>query len=987
MSRSRRRSDLLGFCAGLLATVFAIILALGGLLDWLEHKTLDLRFCIANSIPEHPDITIIAVDDASLHKVQRWPWHRDEQAGMLSVLAELGARALLIDFEFLEPQTVRLDVPAHVDLLVEPEVLAEAPLPVVLADDALARAIAAAGNVYVAVHYNPDSWEDSAGFEAVLAAVRAGGGSAIESLRREARVSANRLAFFERAARVVLALEEDFTREDAAVAGATGLDPNFVRRVFERCRLFALREWIRAHLAANEAARALPPWELAPRIHATLSPRAFEDDTPLKAALLKALSDVLSYDATVARPWVSAERAAPAAVRADAIVPVYYAHALAARACGFVAFQPDEDGVLRRNALFAVADDHALPQIAFQVACDVLGIAPEQIDIREDAVVLPATEGQPPLRIQLDAQKRFVMPWIPQRDWTLQFSGGVGEVDLRTHVPADVVWTVQDRRRQRGRNNRLLGENRAALFGGGLFPQSGEYAELLQRRDESTRRAVPQDEAAQGGGAVAELDARLGALEREIRTAASDDSFLAAQVERLDELAADVAAANARLDDEIKETLRWLRPRIENKICLLGYTATSVADMTPIPTHKRAPGVLAHANLLNGLLVGRMISWAPPWLNALVASLCGALVSLVAIRRTPREAALWTLVVIVLLALLAGWLFYAFGYWLAITGAFGAALLAYLTVAAYRYFFIERERRQLTTVLGQYTSATLARQMAENAELCRRAETREVSAMFTDLRGFTTLSERIGAQQTQHVLNVCLGRLSEVLLRHEAMINKFIGDGIFAFWNPLIHPQPNHTRQACEAALDLLAAMRDLIAQQQRQGEAIFGELHLRIGVATGPAVVGPCGSEQKYDYTCIGDTVNLAARLESANKFYGTQVLVGPATQAACRDAFVFRPLGSVQVKGKSQPAPIFELLGRAGEVEAERVAYADSFGEAVTAFQARAWARAAECLKCCRDLRPEDLAVLRYMEATQVFLAAPPADEWHGALELTEK
>jgi adenylate cyclase len=332
--------------------------------------------------------------------------------------------------------------------------------------------------------------------------------------------------------------------------------------------------------------------------------------------------------------------------------------------------------------------------------------------------------------------------------------------------------------------------------------------------------------------------------------------------------------------------------------------------------------------------------------------------------------------------------FYRWSYWLGLTPALAAALLSYILIAVYRYIFVEGERRQLATALGQYTSKEIARQMAENPELCRKAEMREVTAVFTDLKGFTGISERIGARRTQEVLNVCLGRFTEVMLRHEGMVNKFIGDGVFAFWNPVIYPQQDHARRACTTAIDLLVALDELKLEQRRAGgDAIFEEIVLRIGIATGNAIVGPCGSEQKYDYTCIGDCVNVAARLESANKFYGTQILVNDVTHRQVGAEFEFRPLGGVHVKGRNVAVPIHELLGRAGQVAEESLEFARAFGQAVALFQQRRWQATLDALQACHRRRPDDLATENYIQATVALQADPPADDWTGAIELMEK
>lgn len=346
------------------------------------------------------------------------------------------------------------------------------------------------------------------------------------------------------------------------------------------------------------------------------------------------------------------------------------------------------------------------------------------------------------------------------------------------------------------------------------------------------------------------------------------------------------------------------------------------------------------------------------------------------------------LLAVAYVAVAGGLTFYAWSYWIALTPPIAALLLSYVAVVVHRYLFLERESRQITRALSQYTSATLARKMAEDAELCQRAEEREVTAMFTDLADFTAISERIGAERTQRVLNVSLGCFSDVMIRHEGMVNKFIGDGIFAFWNPVIYPQDDHARRACATALDLQTALSELIEEQlHSDGDEVFQELVLRIGVATGNAVVGPCGSEQKYDYTCIGDSVNVASRLESANKFYGTRILVSGTAREQAGDGFEYRWLGGVQVKGKTQAVQIYELLGRADCVAKEKLIHAERFAHAVTAFQQRRWTAALEAFEQARAASPSESAAQKYIAAIERFTADPPPDDWNGALELTEK
>ncbi|MBU0639423.1 MAG: CHASE2 domain-containing protein [Planctomycetes bacterium] len=994
--------------------------ALGGL-DWLELRTLDLRFRYANSATERDDLVRIDVDDGSLELVGRWPWPRDRQSALIAVAAEAGAKAILVDLTFVEGESVRTETARHLDIVGDPLELTPENAELVYPDYELRAAAAAAGSVYLAFHYAVFDVERGEEFQDLLGALALGDQARADDLSE--RITANSRAAAKSAktwedpqplarARVVEAIARQRTRTAEGLVDELKLPASFVEEVFEPCRQFVLREYIRTWLEAEPLRWREPAPVLIRQLHGQLTKKPFEHDTPFKEAVILALREVLGYEATVRSAFTLSPAVGQRMESITAITPVYYFHARAARRCGFVVFEPDIDGITRRMPLLVRHHEHYLPQLAFGLACDLLGVKGEEISVTGNKLVLRPRRGpHETLTIQIDERGRALVPWLPPRRFEAARQPAVSR-----HVPAAKLWEVAYRRHQIAQNERVIRDVLERLLSSAYFPDSEAYQDLVieakdlrdayrlacYRRDSEAIRVLrPRVEAAQKA-----IDARENAALAQVEREYQRLSQLPAQEMSLeDELALDnvqlihdeleraqldhYRAANVRLQAEIERTLLRLRERLAGRICLIGYTATSLADMTPIPTLERAPGVYAHYDLLNGLLSGRLVTWASPARNALGAAILGMLVTLVSTWRRPRQAMLVTLALIVVYVGLAGGLaFQRWTYWIALTPAVGTMLASYAAITIYRHMFVEKERRQLTTALGQYTSSTLARQMAEDAELCKRAESREVTAVFTDLRAFTTISERIGAERTQNVLNICLGRFSEVMLGHEAMINKFIGDGIFAFWNPVIYPQPDHARRACETSIDLLAALRALIEEQLRTGgDEIFAELVLRIGVATGNAVVGPCGSEQKYDYTCIGDSVNVAARLEPANKFYGTHVLVSGPTRDAVDERFDFRWLGGVQVKGKRQTVPVYELLGRHGDVAEQVREYARDFGAAVALFQQRRWEEAQAAFKQCSLRSPDDLAARQYADAVAQYLITPPGDEWAGALELTEK
>ncbi len=917
MNKRKQRGNAQSLVVGLLATAAIVLVYLVGGLDWLELKTLDLRFRHANANRVQDDrLVCIDIDDGALEHVGRWPWSRDIQAGILGVLHEAGLRRLLYDIELTESEPLRSVVARHSDLLANLAALRVNMFTLTLPDIELRTTLQNWGQSYLAFHYQSEE------------------------------------------------LTTPATRE--------------------------LRRRIRDWLAAHPELLSAPPHTYVDRLLADA------DITPAEhESALVALSFELSLRATLDRARLPLAGVAAAAPPVPALTPIYFAHARAARHCGFVVFDPDLDGVMRRTRLLVEHSGVAVPQLALSVALDELNIPPENISATPRALTLPAPGADEPLVIQLDDQGRAMIPWLAERDWHQQFGA---------HVPIDAAWVVFDRRLRTRFNREELLSALDTLITRGLMTNWTQFHQDLGRTLEladELHRARWADDADSAEFIARGLDqyenllaesepALLSDIETALSSAPTSASSDAAQPATIDVLriARDALSANRAYREEIESTLSWLRERVADKIGLLGYTASALADMTPIPTHRRAPGVIAHANLLNGLLTGRTVRWVPTWVNALLAALVGLLATWVSSRTGPRLAGIITLLLIAIYALLAGWAaFQMWSVWVALVPAGLTLALGYVVVVVHRHLFLERESRQIARALGQYTSATLARRMAEDAELCKRAEMREVTAIFTDLANFTAISERIGAERTQHVLNVALGRFSDVMLRHEAMINKFIGDGIFAFWNPVIYPQTDHARRACATAVDLQRALDELIRVQATGGDEAFAQLALRVGVATGNAVVGPCGSEQKYDYTCIGDSVNVAARLESANKFFGTCRLVSETTRAQVGDEFAFRPLGGVQVKGKTQAVGVHELLGRAADVPADTLHYADQFAHALDTFQQRNWARALSEFSACAKLRPDDRAATFHIQTAQQYQQTPPPESWTGAIELTEK
>jgi len=257
------------------------------------------------------------------------------------------------------------------------------------------------------------------------------------------------------------------------------------------------------------------------------------------------------------------------------------------------------------------------------------------------------------------------------------------------------------------------------------------------------------------------------------------------------------------------------------------------------------------------------------------------------------------------------------------------------------------------------------------------------------MKEFTAFSEGMTPSAMVNVLNRYMTLMSDPVHRHNGVIVPDILGGIMAFWGPPFTGLAEHSTLACAAALDQLtnldvfrAELPELIGFKRS-----LPKVEIRIGVATGDVVVGSIGSEQSRNYTVIGDTVNLASRLEGANKTYGTRVLVTEATQLAATDRYELREIDRVLVLGKTEPQRIFELLGRKGEVAGERLRLRDAFGEALDAYRRQAWGEARAGFANCLEITSYDGPSRVFLDRIAEFHAAAPGPSWNGVWTLTEK
>ena len=425
---------------------------------------------------------------------------------------------------------------------------------------------------------------------------------------------------------------------------------------------------------------------------------------------------------------------------------------------------------------------------------------------------------------------------------------------------------------------------------------------------------------------------------------------------------------------------------VRGKVVFVGANASGTFDLKPFPIGQVEPGLLMHWTAWTNLVAGGFITvlvW-PFVLGA--ALLAGGLVlfsgrklqSLVA----PAATAITTAVVVVggsYAALSAGW-------FLAPSTPVAAVALVLLGVVAENFWREQRRKREIQSMFGAYVDPAVVANLVRNpASIRLGGERREATVFFSDLVGFTDLSETLRDQPELmvEVVNAYLDETSECLHRQGAYVDKYIGDAVMAV---LGAPQslPDHALAACRAALE---AQQAIIGINARYTASVGVKLKVRIGLNTGEMIVGNLGSSRKKNYTVMGDAVNLASRLEGANKAFGTGILLGEETAKRVQAAMVTRPLAWLRVKGKLQAIEVHTLHGATGTLPAAEKEFVETYRAGYAALVDRRYAEAVAALSRAQALQPDDLSTQRWLTAATTFTSTPPPPDWEPIISLDSK
>jgi adenylate cyclase len=436
--------------------------------------------------------------------------------------------------------------------------------------------------------------------------------------------------------------------------------------------------------------------------------------------------------------------------------------------------------------------------------------------------------------------------------------------------------------------------------------------------------------------------------------------------------------------------------KIAKKLVLIGPSAIGLNDIKTTPVDPAMPGVEVHAQVLESVLTSSILT-VPSW--GLAAEFFGALLlGLLVIIFAPWLGAV-TLVIVggVLAAVLFGtsWFYYTqYRLLIDFTYPMLSTTAIYLTLIFASFVREQNLRRQIRSHFGQYVSPALVERLTQSPPKLG-GEEREMTIMFSDVRGFTTISEsyKHDPQGLTRLMNRFLTPLTDAILARQGTIDKYMGDAIMAFWNaPADDPQ--HHLNACESAIDMLGCVDVLNRareQEAKDGGHVYIPLNIGIGLNTGVCVVGNFGTHQRFDYSVLGDSVNLASRLEGQSKEYGFPIIVGSKTALAVKDRLAILELDFIMVKGKTEPEVIYAIAGREDVMQSERFQLLRNLTiEMLAAYRSRDWDEALAAIARGRKKdEAKELAKLfdLYEARIRAYQQNPPPDDWNGAHALTSK
>ena len=424
---------------------------------------------------------------------------------------------------------------------------------------------------------------------------------------------------------------------------------------------------------------------------------------------------------------------------------------------------------------------------------------------------------------------------------------------------------------------------------------------------------------------------------------------------------------------------------IKGKIVIVGATATGIYDLRVTPFSPVYPGVELHATVVENILQGNFLEQSA-WTTFI--DICGIIFfGMIIGIAIPRLKALQgiLLVMVLLGGFVAGntLIFAKYNTWLNMVYPVLTMMTIYLVITVYRYFTEEREKKKIRGAFQYYLTASVINELLKDpTKLKLGGDKKDLTVMFSDIRGFTTISEKLTPEELVHLLNEYLTAMTDIVFKYEGLLDKYIGDAIMAVFGAPVD-QPDHALRSCRTALEMMATLKGLQRKWAAEGRPF---VDIGVGINSGDMVVGNMGSNMRFDYTVMGDNVNLSSRLEGINKEYGTHIVISEYTYGVVKEEMFCRELDAVRVKGKKLPVKIYELICERKDA-AEHEEYIGRFHAGLAHYKAARWDEGIAAFQSVMEIRPDDPPATLYIQRCQDLKEHPPEGEWDGVFTMTRK
>ena len=666
---------------------------------------------------------------------------------------------------------------------------------------------------------------------------------------------------------------------------------------------------------------------------------------------------------------------------------------------GFSNVVIDKDGSRRRINLIANYCNYYIPQLAF---CAIYNWYDQPaIDVSKKAITLTTKDGQR-IKIPIDSKGEMLINWPHKRYMGLRTKEGEPlpgrkGLDSFKHIPFIAIHNTVAL--ESSLENLLYSKSQLPEYDYiewepilTLFDSIAEVRQTILQGDlsseeEATLLTQYKDMKQYLDNYLIDLSSPqiLSILQSEIESG----SYSETELEEMRALQQRILECSSELDSWLSVYLKSRQlcaDYLPNAICIVGFTASSTTDFGVNPFQEDYPNVGTHAAIINTILQQNFLRQLPFWVGVVIALIALVCIYYLFKNLAPHFQIIAFISTFLVLALTSWLSLLLFGLYIPIFFTLTALFITFLIMVSMRFISVSKEKGFIRKAFSHYLSSDVINEIMKNPEKLKLGgDSRYMSAIFTDVKGFSTISEKLTPVELVHLLNDYLSVMSDIVLELRGLIDKYEGDAIIAFFNAP-NDLPDHAYLACLSAIRMRRAEKALNERFLKEKMSPT-PLLTRIGINTGEMVVGNMGTSTKMNYTMMGSSVNLAARLEGVNKQYGTWILISDETYKAGGNRLFCRKIDRVRVVGIHEPVLLWEVIEEKENVSREVVEGVNKFHIGLDYYNRREWSKAIEAFNQTLTYIPEDPPSIIYIQRCELYLKREPAKDWDMVTNLTSK